>query len=87
MWATKRDLGKVLDHYKCKEYGFGMHNTLLIDSDLDKVKDFPKNSIVIKDYEESDVIKPTEDQSKILLEVRDYVYGLLEECNDVRTYL
>lgn len=87
IYATKRDLMKVLEHYKCKEFGFGLHNSMMIDSDLSKVQDYPKNAIVIKDYEESEVRKPTEDQSKILLEVRDYVYNMLEECNDVRTYL
>lgn len=87
VWATKRDLSKVLNHHKCKEYGFDLHNTVMIDSDLIKVKDYPKNSIVIKPYEESELRKPTEDQSKILLEVRDYVYAMLEDCNDVRTYL
>jgi hypothetical protein len=87
IYATKRDLIKVLDHYKCKEFGFGLHNSMMIDSDISKVQDYPKNSIVIKEYEETEVKKPTEDQSKILLEVRDYIYNLLEECNDVRTYL
>ena len=87
IYATKRDLIKVLDHYKCKEFGFGLHNTMMIDSDVSKVTDYPKNSIVIKEYEESEVKKPTEDQSKILLEVRDYLYKLLDDCNDVRTYL
>ncbi len=61
VYATKRDLIKVLDHHKCKEHGFGLHNTIMIDSDVDKVKDYPKNSIVIKAYEENEVLKPTED--------------------------
>jgi hypothetical protein len=61
IYATKRDLIKVLDHYKCKEFGFGLHNTMMIDSDVSKVIDYPKNSIVIKEYEESEVRKPTED--------------------------
>ena len=87
VYATKRDLSKVFDHYKCKEHGFGLHNTIMIDSDVEKVIDYPKNSIVIKPYEESEVRKPTEDQSEILLQVRDYLFGLLENENDVRTYL
>ena len=61
VYATKRDLSKVLDHHKCKEYGFGLHNTIMIDSDLDKVIDYPRNSIVIKGYEESEVLNPSED--------------------------
>lgn len=87
VWATKRDLTKVLDHHRCKEHGFNLHNTIMIDSDLLKVRDYPKNSIVIKPYEESEVRNPTEDQSKILLEVKDYIFEMLEQCNDVRTYL
>ena len=36
-YATKRCLKKVFEHHKCKELGFGLHNTLLIDSEKDKV--------------------------------------------------
>lgn len=50
-WATKRSLEKVFEHQRCQEFGFGFHNTLLIDSELDKVRDYPKNSIVLKSYE------------------------------------
>ena len=88
VYSMKRDLSKVFDHSKCKEYGFGLHNTLIIDSDLKKVQDYQLNSIVIKEYSESEVRQPTEDQSRILLEVRDYLFKLLEECDDdLRTYL
>jgi hypothetical protein len=60
----------------------------MIDSDLKKVQDYLLNSIVIKEYSESEVRQPTEDQSRILLEVRDYLFKLLEECDDdVRTYI
>ena len=86
-YATKRCLEKVLEHHKCKEFNFDEHNTLMIDSELDKVIDYPKNSIVIKPYEAEEVLKPTEDQSKILLTVRDYIFELLEEASDVREHL
>ena len=60
-WSTKRKLTKVLDHEKCKYYGFGFQNTIMIDSDFYKVKDYRENSIIIKEYDESQVIKSTED--------------------------
>ena len=43
VYSMKRDLSKVFDHSKCKEYGFGLHNTLMIDSDLKKVKEYQVN--------------------------------------------
>ena len=39
-YATKRDLNKVFDHHKCQELGFSFHNTVMIDSDAEKVFDF-----------------------------------------------
>ena len=86
-WETKRNLNKVLKHQKCRDYGFGLHNTIMIDNEFYKIKDFQKNSILIKEYEESQVKKPTEDQSKILMEVKDYLFNLLEESSDVRSYI
>ncbi len=49
-WATKRDLEKVFTHPKVKQLGFDYSNTLIIDSESVKVRDFPKNSIVLKPY-------------------------------------
>ena len=77
-YATKRSLEKVLEHQSCKDLGFGFHNTLLIDSEFDKVRDYPKNSIVLKPYEASEVLAPSEDQSEILLSCRDYVFSLVD---------
>ena len=86
-YATKRCLTKVLEHHKCIDFGFNEHNVLMIDSELDKVRDYPLNSIVINAYDEDDVLHPTTDQSKILTTVRDYVDTLLEDCDDVQEYL
>jgi len=87
LWATKRSLSMVLKNQKCKEFGIDEHNVLMIDSEIDKVRDYPNNSIVIKDYALDEVMHPTEDQSKILSQVKDYVFKLVEEADDVRTYL
>ena len=87
IYSTKGDLIKILDHYKCKQFGFGLHNSIMIDSDISKIYNFPNNAIVIKEYDESEVKNPLEDQKKILIEVKDYLINLLEECDDVRTYL
>jgi len=58
VYATKRDLNKVFDHHKCREFGFSFHNTVMIDSDVDKVVDFKQNSIVLKSYELEEVKNP-----------------------------
>jgi hypothetical protein len=60
-YATKRCLDKVFEHIRCKEFGFNYSNTIIIDSDSDKIMDHLKNSILMKPYEASDVLKPTED--------------------------
>jgi hypothetical protein len=49
-WETKRDLNKVWMDDKCTKYGFDRNNTLMIDSEARKVRDFMENSIVIKPY-------------------------------------
>lgn len=41
--------------------GFSFHNTIMIDSDVDKVVDFRENSIVLKAFELDDVKKPAHD--------------------------
>ncbi len=60
-WSTKRNLNKVFEHEKCRDYGFWFKNTIMIDSDFYKIKDFKKNSILMKAYDESQVINPTDD--------------------------
>ncbi len=67
--------------------GFGFHNTILIDSELDKVKDYPKNSIVLKPYEASEVLNPSDDQSKILLNCRDYIFKLVDSLDSVPDFI
>jgi hypothetical protein len=49
-WATKRDLEKVFSHQKVKELGFGFKNTLIVDSEAVKVRDYPLNSVVLRPY-------------------------------------
>ncbi|CDW81122.1 UNKNOWN [Stylonychia lemnae] len=87
-WATKRSLEKVFQNEKIEERGFNFKNTLMIDSEYDKVRDYPFNSIVIEPYSEEALRNPADDQSKnILIEVKDFVYNLLENTDDVPEYL
>ena len=74
VYAMKRDLTKVFEHSRCQESGFSFQNSVMIDSDLKKVKDYPLNSIVIHEYTEAEVRSPNEHQSRILLDVRDYLF-------------
>jgi hypothetical protein len=45
-----------------RAHGFNYHNTLMIDSDRDKVVDYPLNSIVIRPYQLAD-LKRGDDES------------------------
>lgn len=72
-WATKRDLDRVFKHPKIAQMGFGYHNTLMIDSDAEKVRDYPLNSIVIKPYSLAHLLlekvsDPSEDQTLLQVE-------------------
>lgn len=55
----------------------------MLDSDHEKVKDYPLNSIVIPPYTESEVIHPQQDQNEILMTVKDYLFKMFEEEDDV----
>ena len=48
-FETKRKLEKVLEHPKVAPY-FDFNNTLMIDSESDKVRDYPMNAIVVPEY-------------------------------------
>lgn len=54
-WATKRDLLKVFTHPRA--IGFNYHNTLIVDSDGVKVRDYPMNSVVLKPYSLEDLFE------------------------------
>ena len=59
----------------------------MIDSDPKKIRDYTKNSVAIQPYTLEQVLTPTEDQSCVLTEVRDYVFDMLEDANNVQDYL
>ena len=87
-YETKRSLERVFDHPMCQAKGFGLHNTLMIDSDSRKVRDYKTNSLVIKAYTLEQVMAPSDDQTEILTQVRDYVLKMLDEVEeDVREFL
>lgn len=54
--------------------GFNLHNTLVIDSDADKVVDCKENSIIIEPYTEEAVLNKVEDKSHdILFKAKDFL--------------
>lgn len=55
-YATKRSLERVFDHEKVKNFNFTKENTLMIDSEVIKILDYPDNSITVKPYEVEDVL-------------------------------
>lgn len=56
VWATKRKLEKIFEYDKVEERGFNFHNTLMIDSEAEKVRDYKLNSIVLHPYTEQEVL-------------------------------
>eukprot|EP00347_Sterkiella_histriomuscorum_P021142 403335095 len=87
-WATKRKLEKVFQNDKVKKYEFGFSNTLLIDSEADKIQDYPLNSILVESYEEESVLDPSIDDSQVVLhDLKDFLFKLFEEADDVQQYL
>jgi hypothetical protein len=67
-----RDLDLVLDSDFCKENGFNHDNTLQLDSCPKKVQTNLDNSMVVKEYEWTDVIEDnTDNQSKYLSDLAD----------------
>ncbi len=57
-YATKRSLERVLDHHKCRDEKFNMSNTLMIDSEAIKIRDYLNNAITVKPYDIDEVLKP-----------------------------
>lgn len=75
-WATRRKLEKVFENDKIQQKGFGFSNTLIIDSDPEKVNhsDTVKNSIIVEPYTEEAVLHPEKDQShEILFKAKDFL--------------
>ncbi len=86
-YETKRSLERIFDHPECIKNKFNFTNTFMIDSEAKKIRDYKKNSVAIKPYSLEQVLMPTEDQSLILTEVRDFVFAMLEETTNVQEYL
>lgn len=87
-WATKRDLGKVFEHPKVKLLGFSYHNTLLVDSDALKVRDYPLNSIVLRPYTLLDLLSrndPGHQPDTTLMDALSYLLDLLATVDHVQT--
>lgn len=77
----------VFDEPKVKSSGFTWRNTLMTDSDKDKIRDYPLNSIWIPEYPLEEVLDPKVDQGKILMAARDFIRDLLNNADDVQEYL
>lgn len=60
-YETKRSLERIFDYQECKNLGFGLSNTLMIDSEAKKVRDYKDNSVIIKPYSLDQVLSPSED--------------------------
>ena len=87
-WATKRKLEKVFDFPKAQKMGFDFHNTLMVDSEWDKVRDYEWNSLVVPTYTLDDVKSPAvNEKTSVLLKVAEFICKLCDEADDVQEYL
>eukprot|EP00347_Sterkiella_histriomuscorum_P009715 403340158 len=87
-WATKRKMEKVFENEKVQKNKFGLKNTLMIDSDEEKVRDYPHNSVVIQPYTLEDLLQPEKDESQeILLKAKNFFLQMFEEADDVQEWL
>jgi len=56
VWSTKRDLNKVWGKDRVKDLGIGPKNTLMIDSEPFKVRDFLANTFLLEPYTVEEVL-------------------------------
>ena len=56
-WDTYRDLQKVFDSQICQMVGFGQENTLMIDSESEKVQLWIENALIVNQYVKEDAEK------------------------------
>lgn len=67
------------------QQGYGLHNTILLDSDKEKICSFPGNGILIPGFNRHDVIEQTQHSLDAVLA---YLIAVAKERpSDVRTYL
>ncbi|CEM15073.1 unnamed protein product [Vitrella brassicaformis CCMP3155] len=80
-----RELKRVWQIYP----DFNHRSTLMVDSDLRKVRRYLDNSVVPPPHLEEDLARgPNEEEDTVLLELTDYLYELLETWEgDVREYV
>lgn len=86
-WKKMRDLNLVWADDRAKKLGFGPKNTLLIDSEYAKVRDFLANALLIKPFELDDLKNQTTDNAKVFKQLEEYIYKLVDEAEDVQEFL
>jgi hypothetical protein len=86
-WATKRDLNKVFDHPKVKSIGFSWHNTLLVDSDAVKVREYPLNSLILEPYTLDYLLNRFEHDDQTLPQALQLILEILHSTDNVQSYL
>lgn len=86
-YATKRCLEKVFENDRVNAYKFTKDNTIMIDSEVIKILDYPENSITIKPYEVSDVLNATGGHEEIFLEVATYIDDLVNSVDSVPDFI
>ena len=87
-WDTKRDLQKIWTVSKVKDAGFDATNTILVDAERRKVRDWTKNSIVVKEFDnilamESQNGKPDNELKHLLEYLKDTVMTQMQQGKTV----
>ena len=98
-WATYRDLTKVFNDPKIQQKAFAASNTLLIDSEAEKVQLWLSNSLVVEPYSKEDVcflpnlnsedgeVRLDKWQKNYMIEIRNYIIHLLDHAETVPSFL
>ncbi|KAK3277329.1 hypothetical protein CYMTET_14653 [Cymbomonas tetramitiformis] len=75
-WDTKRDLDLIWRVPKIRCQGFDHTNTLVIDAEERKVKDYRENALVVPEYDEVELRRPVHDR-RVLMTLLGYLENTL----------
>ena len=85
-WDTMRDLNMVWKAKPCKGR-FGKANTLLIDDDQRKVKNWSANALLMLPYDDENASKREYNNTYFMKQSAIYIQKMLDTTHDVREYL
>ena len=96
-WDTFKNINLVIADPICAERGLDQGKILILDDDQRKLQSCKENSLLVQEYTEQDVLglpdpatqefRDDQWQHNYFQKVGDVVMRLLDECDDVQSYL